>query len=547
MTNQPARSINSMIPSLKMAVSREGKLRWEYMQSLGVHFDEYLRQIAELATDDLEILEQHKEFVEILASVARRLGKAHEEGVVHGRLTMEDILVDEQREAWIVNWRQGVFEGAELEALAKEDQKGFGQVLEDLLCLRAKKGVTDTIAPWAPKPLITLSEYLKGGATYSSMRVVSSDLKRYVYGEEMSGVSDTLIAALWRRAGSSPRTVLGVTLAAIVLLVCATLTLSWRNHAMEELTIQRAEDDYRRRQAVNQRAKGFESRVQSVEVEVARLSAAFKQVMRFPAPSGLKFYRPIDLKNNDKVESAHYLPRYGQTVAFDVPIIATAPKAPQLRARQDEQRLTSLNQEFIEAYQKAGHLRGSKEQVSATQWTYGATPSGVLLNYPAGGGLSVDYDPRTRPWYLDTVGKTETIWGTLYGDAGGSGTQLPCNQAVYSDDGELLGVVGIDFRLADIRVAMFIDDVPGYAGAWLVNREGEVIVEAREEASLDKDEFRSTKKKLKKFPLQEVLDKIWQSKEAGSIREAEGEWRGVYQYAAIPSLKWVYIARFQDE
>ena len=267
-------------------------------------------------------------------------------------------------------------------------------------------------------------------------------------------------------------------------------------------------------------------------------------MIREPGEQPLTYYQPAQLKDNSILKNAHYLPRFDQVVSLEAPIIAIAPRADTERTEEDAQRLTSLNQEFIDAFKNAGKLRGSKRNKNGkapAQWTYAATPSGVLINFPGTGGLSKEYDPRTRPWYTDTVGNTGPIWGNLYGDAGGSGTQLPCNQAIYSAEKQLLGVVGIDFRLADIRVAMFLDDMAGYEGSWLLNRDGMIIVQAQQTAAQKKDEFTSDRAKLKQFSVEEVLAKIWKSPHSGQVHLGEHD----YFYSEIATLDWVYLAKFE--
>ena len=94
-----------------------------------------------------------------------------------------------------------------------------------------------------------------------------------------------------------------------------------------------------------------------------------------------------------------------------------------------------------------------KEQSShPIQWGYAGFVDGTLLNYPGVHQFGEGYDPRQRPWYISGVERVNPGCGDPYPDASASGYLLPCNQRVLGSNGELLGVVGLDFLLDSLYI-----------------------------------------------------------------------------------------------
>lgn len=62
--------------------------------------------------------------------------------------------------------------------------------------------------------------------------------------------------------------------------------------------------------------------------------------------------------------------------------------------------------------------------------------------------LPADYDPRTRPWYVDAAAiKDRTIWTRPYMDAGTKGMIISVARQVHDENGEMIGVLSLDLKL----------------------------------------------------------------------------------------------------
>jgi len=89
-------------------------------------------------------------------------------------------------------------------------------------------------------------------------------------------------------------------------------------------------------------------------------------------------------------------------------------------------------------------------------WQYTGLADGVHSSYPAHGGYPEGYDPRTRPWYRESVadfervGEARPVWSRPIIDASTRQAMLTVSHTVIDPSGALLGVTALDIRLADI-------------------------------------------------------------------------------------------------
>lgn len=89
-------------------------------------------------------------------------------------------------------------------------------------------------------------------------------------------------------------------------------------------------------------------------------------------------------------------------------------------------------------------------------WQFTAAAQGVHASYPGHGGYPPSFDPRARPWYLaaaqamEESGRPRPAWSPPIIDASTRHAMMTVSHAVTDDEGRLLGVTGIDIRIADI-------------------------------------------------------------------------------------------------
>lgn len=107
-------------------------------------------------------------------------------------------------------------------------------------------------------------------------------------------------------------------------------------------------------------------------------------------------------------------------------------------------------------------------------WSYVATVDGAMVGYPGTGAYPPDYDPRTRPWYLEGITHAAPGWGRPYIDESGMGLLISCSMAVNDAAGLPLGVVGLDVTVRGlVETWLAPSDLP--AEGFLIGDDGSLI------------------------------------------------------------------------
>ncbi len=91
--------------------------------------------------------------------------------------------------------------------------------------------------------------------------------------------------------------------------------------------------------------------------------------------------------------------------------------------------------------------------------------------------LPVDqgYDPRTRGWYNFALDKNELIWEDVYVFSSDRIPGVTCAMPVYKDNGELIGVLGVDIGIAEFSFFLGDLSLSKTGEAVLLNNKDEII------------------------------------------------------------------------
>lgn len=81
---------------------------------------------------------------------------------------------------------------------------------------------------------------------------------------------------------------------------------------------------------------------------------------------------------------------------------------------------------------------------------YAGFASGLHMTYPGHADLPVTYDPRNRGWYTRAVEAGKMIWTLPLTDASTGRVTITGSQPMYSAEGMLLGVVGLDILWEEV-------------------------------------------------------------------------------------------------
>lgn len=437
------------------------------------------------------------------------------------------------------------------------DQYALGMVLQELITLRDPRSCENVMAALSqaslggrvplpstvPPGLAAVVEKATAAAPedrFPSVAALADDVRRFLRGEELSVYPDPLSRKIWKRLSRHQGAVLGI----LLLLVVGVASLAVAQ-VVEKLRHERAQAEQAQRIAalvgtVAARAQAIDARIRGVETELAAVAALTERALSQPSavPPDLPIVRPSDLDGPGAPADTAFVERYNQKVSFDRAVTTRAPTSPAEAAERDEAALATLEVDVRRAYDRGGFVRGSgsRNRGAPLQWVYIGTRNGVLLNYPGAAGLKPDYDPRERPWYRSAANANGARWGELYGDASGSGTLLPSNRAVWSRSGQLLGVVGIDFRLKDVQSTLGLGNLQGYQAAWLLDGEGRIIAAPEGQQDLGEPEDTGKREKVP-FQHEKVLDAIEGQPSSGQVVVGKSR----YVYAAVAAIGYTYV------
>lgn len=181
-------------------------------------------------------------------------------------------------------------------------------------------------------------------------------------------------------------------------------------------------------------------------------------------------------------------------------------------------------------------------------WMYVGLEDGIHAAYPGKTGYPDSYDPRQRPWYRGTIGKTGASWLQPYIDVGGRGLLLPYTDPLYDQNGKFLGVAGVELTLEYIRKELMpMKNIAGIEETFLLNEKGEIIT-----ASSDKTQsygvgtLINSIEDLEVYPNKNVVKKILQGKSGQSTYSDHGRIKMLAFYK-LNSIGWYFLAEADEK
>ncbi len=138
--------------------------------------------------------------------------------------------------------------------------------------------------------------------------------------------------------------------------------------------------------------------------------------------------------------------------------------------------ISGLADELAEADQDDQVLRYLRESIyqSTFVWTYfGETDSRYHI-WPPDDQLPADYDPRTRPWYLDAIAKGGATLTEPYRDISTNVETITAAMPVKRD-GRLAGVVAADFTTEQLSSILAETNIGGLGRVFLISADGVVL------------------------------------------------------------------------
>ncbi len=250
---------------------------------------------------------------------------------------------------------------------------------------------------------------------------------------------------------------------------------------------------------------------------------------------------------------------YGFPVSVDYHVYKLAPGVNEAEVKPVLQRLNPLRRTF-----KSLMLKSHKGDIALDDdaavhnvimqeglplvWSYVGLENGVMAEYPGKTGYPEAFDPRQRPWYRGTLDKTGINWLPPYIDVGGRGVLLPATSPLFDNDGQFVGVAGLEVTLDYIRKRLMpLYGVVGLEETYLLNEKAEIIVTSSDKTqSYGLGTLINAIEELEIFPNEYVVNKVSRG-QSGHYFYIERGREKVIAYYRLNSTGWYYVAKADAE
>lgn len=428
----------------------------------------------------------------------------------------------------------------------------------------AAHAVKEPLTPPSPRESIAIDlEAIIDKATqkwppdrYATAKELADDLRRYMRGDPVKARRDTLVQKLGRILAKNRRAaVFGII--AIFLIATAISTISAlygragamqqretaakeeRNHAdrVNRLTL----DVAQRTQALNAKLLQIETIVEGVSQATSQALNHGKEVLDpiyFDTAFANSATRPAGL-----IQSGYY----GGPVSIDFPVWTAAPGIVRETLLPTIRRLNSIRGTLRESCLARHATPGNgalevAQQGGPIQWCYVGLAEGAVAVYPGSASIPEGYDPRTRPWYTLSVGKSRATWGNPYIEKLRGEKVLPCSVSLVDPGGKFLGVAGVNVRFDYIIQALSTDDVTGMIReTYITDENGRVIVQSSGARIRTGAGELHNPLKLEDLPLPEVVKQIRDKRPRGTWLDEDSKDQLLVAFNRIDELGWYHV------
>ena len=562
--------------------------------------------------------------LEIFLSVCDALEYAHNRNIMHCDLKPENIMIGEYHEAYLMDWglarlindpkfdpatwkAPSVITGTPRflspEALHGEycDQRAdifaMGLVLYEIVTLeygylgKDHRETIDRIRRGDMRPVTHRYKYpipvdlkkiiLKATAwnkekRYQSMGEFSSDLRRFIRGDEVSANPDRILGRL-ARIGYRHRRLMFITTLIMVAFGAVALSFTLYKQIRADM-IEREHTEFRATrdhelgrllaQAIGV-SRTFDRQIANLEHDLSGITTNALLLLDSDvrAPGGDAIYSRADLSQG-KVPPTMTMSRgFGYEVDLDNIVYHIAPGTKPVNFEERVRRLTMLRPLFlrtlVESRQENSALTEHSvpflkqriiNQGSPLIDVYLGFQDGLFVLYPCSKILPGDFDHRQRPWYRERMDGSSTtaaaMWGSPYLSVDGD-MMLPCTLPMIDLRGKFHGVAAID-----VSVLKLVESLRsgGAGGKYLrektiVDADGCVVVDIDENfvaaAAHSGDKAEKDSKRVYYKDMQ-LFERIKGRRNGYFIRKEDGR-HMVYIFSGMYSVEWYLIEKIDLE
>ena len=370
---------------------------------------------------------------------------------------------------------------------------------------------------------------------YSSVEALAHDLRNYNHGKEISVHPENMFLRIWRWLFRNPLVSLAVIFSSLLLSLVMVI-YSLQSNLSHQQEIRRQQD---RTAELIDLVSSKERRIDHILSHTRMQLNALTRIVVLKygkQPKGTCMH-PNDVSKNPNAEE---LERYApHLVVLQESCCIPAPSNIGSNIDKEYDLGIVLQSDFDMMRQS---LKDDSETREIIQWLYIGTEEGLLINYPALSFFPDDYDPRKRPWYISGKNFEEPTCGNPYPDASGTGYLLPCNQAIKTKEGTLLGVSGIDMSLDEV-----IDIMQGHKG-YMLNENLEIMLQSSDQGQRlsPEDAMKNNREKTRKlFQDQKLRTELQKGKTSGVVFNSKKGF--AYVYAKLQFAPWTLVLEIPDD
>ena len=570
----------------------------------GVTLEAYLDECRQYQNGKSPMMYRLEQRLEILTKICDAMHYSHSKGVIHRDLKPENIMVGAFEDVYVMDWGVATPIGKQIDPFEEEvlqeasmdieslgfetsygqiigtprymapeqamgnsedigapsDQYAIGMMLYEMVTLKiARPGKTVLslldmaqrgYLPWGdlkevdPRlvAIMRKATSIKPDERYVSTRLLAQDLRRFLRDQSVSALTESPLMRRWRRIRKHPtQLALGIsilsTIGAIITIgsLWSALSTAFESARHDRVTTMLLNQINTQTQSLDLSFADVQRRVQRLAVRLESLHTLSSALL---VEEACLDYTVLD----DHLSAKTHWAYENQLISIEKPV-CLVPNSVEMKRTGKGLWLASamtpyIKQEFFDQQDSADFW--SEDYRHTIQWSYVGFEDGVLLNFPGVGQFGEDYDPRQRPWYTFGKDMTEPSCGEPYPDASGTGYLLPCNQRVMTSDGELLGVVGLDFLVDSVLGQLEKNKPNDVQTMYLLDRNGDVLFSSLDKGvdvdTLKASDHNRSKEKVR-FSESRVVAAVQKKQHQGILDGG----RNVYVFARMQFVPWTLV------
>ena len=516
--------------------------------------------------------------LDIFLRVCDAITYAHARNIIHGDLKPENIVIGDYGEVYVVDWGlaqkcqpDGYAEAEKVRGtykyMAPETRNGgkLGKLSEVFtlgVILRELVGTDDR----ALAAIIAKATQDAPGDRYPAVEALADDLRRYLAGDPISALPDTLPARFVRWSIRNRQKFLVGVLAVLLVFASITAAAIWRQ-------LQTARAARLEREALvylSDRTTTAASNLDLTGLQIQEQLLALSRICAYllahnpGSDAWQSSFRPTLTEIGKTETGMFYSPYYKRLTAMNYALYTFAPGADRTAGVEFMRRTFPALRKMrnIVLGSSSGYSFDPAEYERLTMsYLYSGAPvrsvfigteDGLKILYPWRGSYPRAADPRKREWYSMARNRRSPVWGKPYMDRDSvSGLSIPCSAPIIGFDDKVRGVVGLDLSFNKLveRILKRGNTGEYVIGKAVINRQGEEVFSSKSPFFNQKYDpeksHESTEFKLPIFASAEVRDRILKSGREYGVFTAERQGRQVvysFAYLEVWDMFFVTVA-----